>query len=277
MSEHDIKAGQQWANEIGTRLASTSFGVICITPENQPAPFLNFEARGGRHPSELVDEAGADLNSGLPVALGFECPLWIDLPEDAGELTSARNGEGDRAWSAGAGCGALATGLAETAWILRGLRALAPSAQAFLRWKEFVEAKSGIFLWEAFVAGKAKTDTHEGDAKKAADAFLELLPNSLGGPARSRGGVAHRRGAGQNRLDDGSVGAPPTLLGGSSEVGRRLRSRRSGSPPRKNYWRERTASSARNAPEVLPVRWSRMLSISFSRIGPGASPWSWRA
>lgn len=34
------------------------------------------------------------------------------------ELTSSRQGEGSRAWSAGAGCGALATGLTETLWVL---------------------------------------------------------------------------------------------------------------------------------------------------------------
>jgi hypothetical protein len=37
MSEHDIKAGQQWANEIGTRLASTSFLLRYRVPGDQQA------------------------------------------------------------------------------------------------------------------------------------------------------------------------------------------------------------------------------------------------
>ena len=132
---------------------------------------------GGDHPVELVNEVAEDLEHSHAVALGFECPLWIDLPKDAKELTRGRNSEGNRAWSAGAGCGALATGIVQTAWILRELRTVVPKAKAFLRWAEFVEAKTGLFLWEAFVTGKAKTTTHEGDAQKAAHAFTAALPD----------------------------------------------------------------------------------------------------
>lgn len=131
----------------------------------------------GRHPADLVAEMVEDFERGAPVALGFECPLWVDLPEAAEDLTRGRDGEGVRPWSAGAGCGALATGLVQTAWILRELRAAAPEAKAFLKWGEFVEAKTGLFLFEAFVTGTAKSDTHEGDAKKAADAFAAALPD----------------------------------------------------------------------------------------------------
>jgi hypothetical protein len=58
------------------------------------------------------------LAAGDKVALGFECPLFVPLPDDPKELTKARDGEGSRPWSAGAGCGALATGLTQTVWIL---------------------------------------------------------------------------------------------------------------------------------------------------------------
>lgn len=134
---------------------------------------------GGSRPDELVNVVADDLEHGRPVALGFECPLWMDLPRDASELTRARNGEGDRASSAGAGSGALATGLAQTAWILRELRPKAPTVRAFLDWHAFATAKSGLFIWEAFVTKEAKVDTHEGDATKATDAFGAALPNPV--------------------------------------------------------------------------------------------------
>lgn len=142
-----------------------------LKPSGEP------ERSGGHHPADLVAEVAEDLAGGVSVALGFECPQWMDLPADAKELTRGRNGESDRAWSAGAGSGALATGLVQTAWILRELRNAAPNAKAFLRWADFAEAKGGLFLWEAFVTGAAKSETHEGDAQKATDAFAAALPD----------------------------------------------------------------------------------------------------
>ena len=44
MSAHNIDAGQRWGNELGEELASTSFGILCLTPENIGAPWLLFEA-----------------------------------------------------------------------------------------------------------------------------------------------------------------------------------------------------------------------------------------
>src|SRR5258708_25174372 len=61
----------------------------------------------------FVREISQRLRDGRPVALGFECPLFVPLPEDPVELTRARKGEGNRAWCARAGAGALATGLTE--------------------------------------------------------------------------------------------------------------------------------------------------------------------
>lgn len=131
----------------------------------------------GTDPAVMVARLGGDVAGGLPVALGFECPLWMDLPAAASELTKARQGEGNRPWSAGAGAGALATGLVQVTWILRELRKLAPAARAYLSWKEFAQAGSGLFLWEAFVTGKAKAETHDGDAMLAVKAFRAALPD----------------------------------------------------------------------------------------------------
>jgi hypothetical protein len=81
----------------------------------------------------FVEQLGRLMDGKHQIALGFECPLFVPLPRDPNKLTSARSGEGSRPWSAGAGCGALATGLTEVAWILRELKARAdpvgPSAE----------------------------------------------------------------------------------------------------------------------------------------------------
>lgn len=44
MSSVDIEAGQRWSAEIESELEASSVGIICVTPENQAEPWLNFEA-----------------------------------------------------------------------------------------------------------------------------------------------------------------------------------------------------------------------------------------
>ena len=48
---------------------------------------------------------------------------------------------------------------------------------AFLDWEAFELAPVGLFIWEAFVAGEAKTGSHQGDAQVAVDAFKDALPD----------------------------------------------------------------------------------------------------
>ena len=111
------------------------------------------------------------------VSLGFECPLWIPVAHEPCSLTRARTGEGSRAWSAAAGSGSLATGLAEVAWILDRIRQQSEDTEAFLDWSRFQRSQSGLFIWEAFVTGSAKTGSHSLDAMAAVNAFRLALPD----------------------------------------------------------------------------------------------------
>ena len=44
MSSEDIDAGARWGNDIAAELSATRFGIICLTRENQTAPWILFEA-----------------------------------------------------------------------------------------------------------------------------------------------------------------------------------------------------------------------------------------
>lgn len=44
VSDDDIALGTRWSDTIKKALAETRIGVICVTPENQQAPWINFEA-----------------------------------------------------------------------------------------------------------------------------------------------------------------------------------------------------------------------------------------
>uniref|UniRef100_UPI001C84E834 TIR domain-containing protein n=1 Tax=Paractinoplanes polyasparticus TaxID=2856853 RepID=UPI001C84E834 len=44
VSHEDIEKGQRWAAEISRHLDGSTEGLICVTPENQAKPWLNFEA-----------------------------------------------------------------------------------------------------------------------------------------------------------------------------------------------------------------------------------------
>jgi hypothetical protein len=44
MSDHDIPAGARWSDELGGELETSSFGILCLTPENLESEWVIFEA-----------------------------------------------------------------------------------------------------------------------------------------------------------------------------------------------------------------------------------------
>jgi hypothetical protein len=131
----------------------------------------------GTTPSSLANYVASVLNDERPVALGFECPLFVPFRADERTLTMARPGEHNRAWSAGAGCGALATGLVQVTWVLHAIRSqLTVPAQVHSSWEAFSSVESGLFIWEAFVSGRSKRDGHVADAVCAVEAFTAAMP-----------------------------------------------------------------------------------------------------
>jgi hypothetical protein len=71
-STEDIRAGQRWNSEVNDWLATTDFGILCVTPENVKAPWLNFEA--GALAKRINDDARV-----VPITLGFS-PSALEEP-----------------------------------------------------------------------------------------------------------------------------------------------------------------------------------------------------
>jgi hypothetical protein len=65
VSASDIDSGSRWQAELASELDSTNYGIVCVTRDNQIAPWLNFEA--GALAKAVVDRARV-------------VPLAVDLP-----------------------------------------------------------------------------------------------------------------------------------------------------------------------------------------------------
>jgi hypothetical protein len=126
-------------------------------------------------PSHLVDAVCVELAAGRPVALGFECPLFVPVPADQTALGRARFGEGNRSWSAGAGTGALASGSCKQRGCSRqsvaGIETSISGSTGLLSRRRGGDFSSGT----AFVTSAAKGSTHVDDAAIAVAAFTAAL------------------------------------------------------------------------------------------------------
>ncbi len=155
--------------------------IYCVDVGSVPKG--NFGWFAGRGSGELIGE-GRDMDSLVTsivdmvkeeckIALGFESPLFIPARDEPRSLLSPRNGETYFPWSAKAGPAVLCTGLVQTLWIFQALKHEAPKlADVFFDWSGFVSAQApALLVWEAFVAGRDKTESHIGDARSAASAF----------------------------------------------------------------------------------------------------------
>jgi len=137
--------------------------------------------------NQFAEGIAKDLRESKKVALGFECPLFVPVRHEPRELTKGRkgwdgHGDGDRPWSAGAGCAALATGLTECVWLFERIREkFSESAQKYIRptfdWTQFISNDANLFIWEAFVSKNAKGASHSDDARIAARTFWAEYPN----------------------------------------------------------------------------------------------------
>jgi len=126
---------------------------------------------------EALDRLSDFLRTEKRAALGFEAPIWTPARENLAAITGSRGGiekRYNRAWSAGAGCGALAASLALMPWCLRRIVNAVGPVTTTVDLARFQEI-GGLFLWEAFISGGMKIagSTHHDDARVACEAFVE--------------------------------------------------------------------------------------------------------
>lgn len=136
----------------------------------------------GRMPEGAAAAVVHALHAGTPVVLVLEAPCCVPVPgpDHQQRLGAARTGEGNRPWSAGAGSGSLATGLAQGAWLLREIARSAPDTTATTSPQRWRAGHAELLLMEAFISGKGKNPPgpdgqHIRDAQDAAHAAHTLL------------------------------------------------------------------------------------------------------
>jgi hypothetical protein len=128
----------------------------------------------------LVAKIKKDFECGYSIALGFEAPLFIPVPENAHDLSRGRQEEDDRPFSAQAGAYVTTLGMHQAAWVLREIFSSCSGLCAFTldseKWPP-TSSEQILFCWEAFVSGSAKGEgkeqSHVRDATTAAMAFLD--------------------------------------------------------------------------------------------------------
>lgn len=134
----------------------------------------NGRSGAGANLDSILRDVADALTQGVPVALGFEAPIWTPRREDLKRITSRRLGAEitfNRAWSAGAGCGAMGAALGLMPWCFAQIAQHTSCRSATINPTTFLDRREGLFVWEAFVSGHAKAGTHMDDATLALAAF----------------------------------------------------------------------------------------------------------
>lgn len=131
---------------------------------------------GQDDPSEVVMVIVDACADGRKVALAFECPLSVPVPEATGDgwrdLGRARVGEGSRPWSAGAGTGSLATGLVQLTWVLSAVKQTTDTPpRTTTQLTEFLNGDTQLLVAEAMVTSDGKPELAPGISQDQADAF----------------------------------------------------------------------------------------------------------
>lgn len=131
---------------------------------------------GSDDPSLLAQAMAEALLSGRSVALAVEAPMAVPIPSEGHgswvDLGRARTGEGNRAWSAGAGAGSLATALPQLTWVLRRVRQLLRSpVSTTTQVHRYLDGAAALLIAEAFVSGDGKPIVVGSASRDHADAL----------------------------------------------------------------------------------------------------------
>jgi hypothetical protein len=141
----------------------------------------------GTDPESAVSGLVPGLRADTRAALLMEAPMSVPVPNGQPDawrgLGKARSGERNRPWSAGRGAGALATALAQVAWMIRELAVKLPALAATTQAGTWRHDGAQLLLAEAFITASGKpeplpTGQHAADAQAAGLASVDTLASS---------------------------------------------------------------------------------------------------
>lgn len=171
--KHKANTRRIYAADIGStrcdRGAAPKFAWVCIDPDHPD------DVRGSSDIEAFAKSIATSLAAGISVAVGFEAPMFIPVPDEASDLCRGRAGEGSRSFAAPAGLAVSALGLHQAAWVLRYLRGAVSNTASFTMDDERWPPAPGhplLYCWEAFVSGPAHSEMHIRDAATAAVEFM---------------------------------------------------------------------------------------------------------
>lgn len=132
----------------------------------------------GRDLDAVADAVVADLREEVPVALGFEAPLFVPRPSEHARLNKQRVGDKGRPWCAGAGTGALALGIQHATYVFERIAAQQQPRVTF-DLDVLMKGDADLLVWEALVSGAAKnraaSNPHVDDARVAVREFARRI------------------------------------------------------------------------------------------------------
>lgn len=126
-------------------------------------------SRAGTDIEVFIEVLVTAMNMG-PLALGFEAPMFVPYGRSLSDLDKARQGDGDRAFSASVGASVLTKGLVIVPYILERLRQGVRHAEPTFGWREPL-SHGDLLLLEAFVTHMGKSASHEECARMALNGF----------------------------------------------------------------------------------------------------------
>lgn len=148
------------------------------------APVSEVRPSGSTDFGLFLDQIAQDMRASLPVALGFEAPLFLPVAAVVADLTRARRGE-PGPWSFGAGAYVTTVAIPLMALTLQHIRTSLPVAPAVTldpsRWLAPDPSAPNLLLWEAYIWGSAHSRARNEadlradvqDAATALRAFIE--------------------------------------------------------------------------------------------------------
>jgi len=136
--------------------------------------------QGSSDIQQLVKTLKIDIENRYSIALGFEAPLFIPVPDDTFNLSKARYGEGARSFASQMGLAVSALVVHQSAWILKRLCESTSGKCKFTLDPHCWPPSSHrpiLFCWEAFVSEKAHSDQGIRDAASAVVFFFNNEQN----------------------------------------------------------------------------------------------------